>query len=145
MAAGAVGNARDLVLSPQHGVMVAGVGLIRARHLADFSARARVMRGARAVAYHHLLLPRHALIWAEGAVVESFYPGPMAMAALRPADRRAVAAVILGAAMAGADLVQAYGARCVPLLSRAQARLALAGAGGLLPAFGGINPPLDAR
>ena len=84
IAAGAIGNRRELRLSPQHAVLVPGQQggrLIRARHLAEAGGPARVARGVRQVSYHHLLLPSHALVWAERALAESFYPGNMAVAA----------------------------------------------------------------
>ena len=77
---------RDLVVSPQHGVAVGGA-LIRARHLAEFGRGAHVARGVKAVTYHHLLMPRHALLRAEGAWAESFYPGEEALRMLKATDR----------------------------------------------------------
>ena len=57
---GHYGLSRDLILSPQHGVRVGDV-LIRAHHLAQSGRGAHVARGIRAVTYHHILLPCHAL------------------------------------------------------------------------------------
>ncbi|GGD35748.1 Hint domain-containing protein [Sinisalibacter lacisalsi] len=90
--AGALGNARDLLLSPQHRVALGGgtalEGFVPARWLAeDGDGRFRIARGKRTVTYIHLLLPRHAVVLAEGAPVESFYPGPQALAALDPVAR----------------------------------------------------------
>jgi hypothetical protein len=81
----------------------------------------------RRVEYHHLLLPRHALILAEGTVAESFYPGAMAVAALSVAERDALLRAILAQAHLpqGADglsLTQLYGPRCLPLLTRSVAK-----------------------
>ena len=118
--AGRFGNTRDLTLSPQHGVVVGGQ-LVRARHLALWGPGARVARGLTQVTYHHLMLPQHALIRAEGVLTESFYPGRMAMAALTLSDRVRVAQVIL---RAGPDreLCIAYGPRCQPVLTGQEAR-----------------------
>lgn len=121
--AGRFGNRRDLTLSPQHAVLVGG-RLIRARHLAQWAEGARVARGMTRVSYHHLLLPRHALIRAEGSLAESFYPGPVALAALTLPDRLSLAAVILrrpGTATS-CTLSQAYGPPCQPVLTGAAAR-----------------------
>ncbi|OOY29127.1 hypothetical protein BMI90_02360 [Thioclava sp. L04-15] len=87
--AGAFGNTRPLRLSGQHCLYITeGSGaLVRARHLAASGwGGARVMQGRRRARYHHLLLPRHSLVQAEGAWVESFWPGRQAMRAL-PRDQ----------------------------------------------------------
>ncbi len=124
--AGRFGAARDLTVSPQHGLLVAGA-LIRARHLAEWGQGVRVARGMQGVTYHHLLLPRHALIRSEGAWTESFYPGRMALAGLTASDRLTLAHVILrrqgfAAKHTSATLSEAYGPRCQPLLSGREAR-----------------------
>ena len=86
---GALGNRGDVLVSPQHAVLVAtdqGARLARARHLAALKdGRFRVARGRREVCYHHLLLPRHAVIFANGAACESLYPGPQALRSFGPA------------------------------------------------------------
>ena len=115
--AGRFGLRRDLTVSPQHAVL----GLVRARHLAEWGG-ARVALGVRSVTYHHLLLPHHGLIRAEGCLAESFYPGRMALAALTLADRLAVARVIL---LPGGTLCAAYGPRCQPVLTGAEAMAGL--------------------
>ncbi len=124
LAPGVLGNDRALVLSPQHAVAWPAVGrtaaLIRARHLAEARlAGVRVMQGVRQVEYHHLLLPRHALIRAEAAAVESFFPGAQALAMLAPAGRDAVLAAL-------PDGLAGYGPRCLPLLPRRDALAVLA-------------------
>ncbi len=127
--AGVAGARRDLVVSPQHGIMLTDAEgqevLVRARHLAELGGRrARVMQGCRRVSYHHLLLPRHALIYAAGALTESLYPGPMALAAFDHAAREELRRVIRALAPAddGATLEQLYGARARRLLTRREAR-----------------------
>ena len=132
-AAGVFGNRRAVSLSPQHGVLVAaadGGAMLRARHLADHARGVRAAVGARRVEYHHLLLPRHALISVEGMWCESFYPGRSAIAALAPPDRLTLARVILRSGPAqpslpAPQLADLYGPRCQPLLTRAGARLFL--------------------
>ena len=124
--AGHFGARVDLTLSPQHAVLVAG-SLIRARHLAEWGRGARVARGMREVTYHHLLLPRHALIQAEGCWTESFYPGRMALAGLTRSDRLTLAKVILrrqdSVGKGFVDtLCAAYGPRCQPVLSGQEAK-----------------------
>ncbi|GAA0303764.1 Hint domain-containing protein [Rhodovulum strictum] len=103
IAAGALGGglpARNLVLSPQHRVLLAGPEVARRCGMPEIlvPARAllalegvRVMRGKRAIGYVHLLLARHEILTAEGLAVESFYPGRMALRLLPPAQRAALA------------------------------------------------------
>lgn len=43
------------------------------------------------VVYYHLLLKQHDVIYAEGALMESFFPGPEALVALTDQDRKAIA------------------------------------------------------
>jgi hypothetical protein len=138
---GAIGNRRAVRLSPQHAVLRrlpdGTEWLVRARHLAELGeGGARVARGVRAVAYHHLLLDRHAILWAAGAPAESYYPGPDALAMLDPAARQAVAQAILGRAPVpdGADLAAAYGPRALPLARRSDLRAAGLAARRLPPA-----------
>ena len=127
--AGHFGALRDLIVSPQHALVVqapSGPALIRARHLAEWRRGARVARGLACVTYHHLLLPAHDLLLAEGAVTESYYPGPLTVRSLLPEDRMALASAVLSARQPGAPFVtleQAYGPRCLPLLSLNKARL----------------------
>lgn len=133
LAAGGFNNHRDLLLSPQHGVYLPQASaLIRVRHLVGINPRARVAKSIQSISYHHLLLPQHALLVAEGARVESFYPGAMALAALSIAERAVVRAAILAVCPAeianpsadpsAAPLTAVYGPRCLPLLSRTAAR-----------------------
>ena len=129
-APGAIGNHAPLFLSAQHAVCVPGVvgALIRAQHVADYRGGALVAAGLAPVRYHHLMLARHDLLIANGAIVESFYPGPVAMAALTHADQIAVARAVLslaGHANPVTGLSDIYGARCHPLLSRKSAAKAL--------------------
>jgi hypothetical protein len=141
--AGAVGNNRPLRLSPQHAVRLAGADgapvLVRAKHLAEAGVPGvRIAKGVRSVRYHHLLLVCHAIVFADGATVESMYPGRMALAAFSPAARLAIAAAIAGQRGATgqgscidlADLSGLYGPRCLPLLGRKEAlRLCRSGLG----------------
>lgn len=74
-----------LVVSPQHKVLMVdatgtevlapALGLIDRPHV-------RTKNGARVATYHHLLLPEHAVVIANGIPTESFYPGEQALAAL---------------------------------------------------------------
>ena len=131
--AGALGNARPLRVSGQHAVLLAtplGERLVRALHLAAAAPHlARVMVGRRQVRYHHLLLPAHALLRADGVWSESLWPGPMTLAALSPADRGRLfgACPALAPGLLGlAPVEAAYGPRIRPLLRRRDVGPALA-------------------
>ncbi|PHR52955.1 MAG: type I secretion protein [Robiginitomaculum sp.] len=80
---GALGNARDLIVSPQHRMLVTGWRaelfygetevLVAAKHLinGDTIYAAPVEK----VTYIHLMFERHEVIYAEGIATESFDPG----------------------------------------------------------------------
>ncbi len=107
------------------GEAASGAGaLVRAAHMAACGwGGARRMTGARGAEFHHLLLPRHGLILAEGAWVESFWPGRQALGALAPVDRFALIRAI--PALAGVIWGQGgpeahYAARVRPVLPKRQ-------------------------
>jgi hypothetical protein len=125
-----LGNNAPLLLSQQHAVLmqsaVQGEVLVQVAHLAlaGFGG-IRLARGIRRIVYHHLLLPQHAVLNAQGAAAESLYPGRQALLALTPMAQIAVAKAILGAKVgtlpagfALLDCTQSYGARYRPLLTR---------------------------
>lgn len=130
LAAGVLGASRPLTLSPQHAVCLPGAAgpvLLRARHLAELHPLATVAQDLRSVEYHHFLLPQHALVFAQGVPVESFFPGAAGLAALTPADVQRLRQAILCACAPNVEdarqsLAQLYGPRCLPLLSRREAK-----------------------
>ncbi len=75
--------ARDLLVSPQHRVLIGGWRaellfgsvqvLVAARHLVD-GRRVQVASDIRSVTYLHLMFNAHQVIWAEDAPTESFHP-----------------------------------------------------------------------
>lgn len=102
--AGAFGAAapfRDLIVSPQHRVLVRGAAaralfntpevLVAAEDLAD-GATVAVDRSLREVTYLHLLFDRHQIVCANGVETESFRPDPAAADMLSPTDRAALLA-----------------------------------------------------
>lgn len=128
VSAGALGPdqpCRDLVVSPQHRLMCSGPSiegafgcrdvLVPAKALLDHPG-IRCMKGRRRVTYHALLFDRHEVIFAQGAPVESFRPGPVALAGLSVMDRMAIAA--LYPSSSGHDL----GPPARKLLQRREAR-----------------------
>ncbi|SIO05817.1 Hint domain-containing protein [Rhodovulum sp. ES.010] len=79
---------RTLNLSRQHRVLLSGGDLVRLTGHPEALAAAHTQAALPGVAqtcppfgvdYYHLLLPRHALVRAEGAPVESLLPGPEAL------------------------------------------------------------------
>jgi len=81
--AGVIGNLNDLRVSPQHRIVIRSWQtelyyarsevLVPAKHLinGDTIRREPVSK----VDYYHLMFERHEVIWSEGALSESFYPG----------------------------------------------------------------------
>jgi hypothetical protein len=89
--AGALGKNKPsarLAVSPQHRILVADSKgqevLVPARSLIARKG-IRVMQGVRNVVYYHLVFSQHELIFANGILTESFYPGPMALKSVGPA------------------------------------------------------------
>jgi hypothetical protein len=56
----------------------------------------RQKAGAKAVTYYHVMLARHAIIQANGALYESFYPGPTALNMLNWRQNSELIALFLG-------------------------------------------------
>lgn len=89
-ARGAIGNDRDLLVSPRHRMLLRGVPapgvsgrddlLVPALALVD-DFRVTVAYGGIA-RYYHMLFDRHQVIVANGAPSESFHPGGAALATL---------------------------------------------------------------
>ncbi|MEB8387106.1 Hint domain-containing protein [Rhodobacteraceae bacterium KMM 6894] len=98
--AGALGNRRDLLVSPNHRVLLRAPEvdlcfghrevLVPAKALIDGGAVQRVPMPS--VAYMHLMLDAHELIFSEGIATETLFAGAMAQGVLGPqamADLRA--------------------------------------------------------
>lgn len=97
--AGALGTGRpdgDLVVSPQHRVLLRGARaqalfntsevLARAEDLID-DRRVHFDHRAREVVYYHLLLDRHQVVWANGVETESFHPAGAALETIEAGQR----------------------------------------------------------
>ena len=132
IAAGALGNARDLWVSPQHRMLVRGPdgaeGFRPAIHLVDGRTIRQVEGGT--VEYFHLMCDRHQVILAEGAAAESFFPGPEAWKSLPPEARAELRDLFPGLAPAatvkpkgrpGPGPVPGFGPLTRPVLRRARA------------------------
>ena len=59
-------------VSPQHRILIPGKGLIAAKH---HPAAFEVTWFGKTVAYHHFLLEEHSIVWADGILCESLWPG----------------------------------------------------------------------
>lgn len=94
-APGAVGNARDLLVSPQHRMLlrshVAALYfnspevLLSAKHMVNGTTITQAECGE--IEYFHILLDRHELVFADGALAETFHPGEMGLSAISDAAR----------------------------------------------------------
>ena len=99
--AGALGNTRDLKVSPQHRMLLGGWQaemlfgddevLVAAKHLVNDSTILRVEGGE--VEYFHMLFDTHEIVFAEGAPSESFHPGEIGWGALAEDARAEILAL----------------------------------------------------
>ncbi|MBV0890476.1 Hint domain-containing protein [Paracoccus sp. Z118] len=90
---------RDLLVSPQHRVMVrsavaramfgADEVLVAAKHLLALDG-VEIARDLREVTYHHILFDRHEIVLSEGAASESLFLGEQALLALGEAARNEI-------------------------------------------------------
>ena len=122
---GAMGNRGDVIVSPNHAVLAEVDGqemLVRAKHLAEMGdARFRIAKGRREVGYHHILLERHGIVFAQGMATETMYPGPIAVAALGPVVAAEIARAfpLLAPVLAGlAEAEALYGPTARPVAKR---------------------------
>lgn len=80
---GVIGNARDLVVSPMHRILVRGWQaelhfgdseiLVPAKHLVD--GKGIAVDPVDEVEYFHFLFDQHEVVFSDGAATESFFPG----------------------------------------------------------------------
>jgi len=136
MRAGALGVDRpdaDLIVSPEHRVLVTGRAavdlwgehevLIRAADLVGDS-RVTVDHSLRETFYIHLMLDRHEVVWANGLEVETFHPGFMGLDHLSKLQRDS----LLELRPELSATPHAYGAPARRMLSRAEAAILIHGA-----------------
>lgn len=136
MRAGALGIDRpdgDLIVSPEHRVLVTGRAardlwgeaevLVRAADLVGDS-RITVDHSLRETFYIHLMLERHEVVWANGMEVESFHPGFMGLDHLTNVQRSSM----LEMRPELAANPHAYGAPARRMLTRAEAAILIHGA-----------------
>ena len=110
---------RDLVVSPQHRILVQSDGLPEKGVLAPAKGMlersgVRIMRGKKQITYYHVLLPAHAVVFANGLPCESFYPGDEALKALTKTQR---IDLLRALSKTGCFDLRNYGAFARPILS----------------------------
>ncbi len=121
--AGTLGNDADLVVSPQHAILLTDWRaellygqdqvLVRAVDLLNVDGVYRRVGGL--VTYHHILLDAHHVVQAHGVWSETLYPGDMTRQTLNPAARAEIETLF-------PDLV-AYGPKTAPCLRPYEAKL----------------------
>ncbi|UWS00515.1 Hint domain-containing protein [Phaeobacter inhibens] len=131
----AFGSDEAPVVSPQHCILMkyrsSGRPLhLRAKHLAQMTDFASFACEMTQVTYVHILLKTHDNLMSNGIPSETFYPGPMAVATLRPADRLCLYKCLPQLILYPVE--QAYGPRILPVLARREVR-SLSDAGELVP------------
>ena len=112
--AGVLGLARDLLVSPQHRILLAGWPVQMAAGEAEVVAAARHLTGLEGidraprdrVAHVHLLLPGHEALRAEGGWAESLWVGGRAVSGFGAPMRAELRAAIPPAERAGLHLVR---------------------------------------
>lgn len=105
IAAGALGNqqpSRDLMLSPQHRLLIQGAAtelltcmpeaLVAACHLLGLPG-VSVVDGPDGVEYWHLMCDNHEVLWSNGAQTESLFAGAQALRSIDPAARAELLAI----------------------------------------------------
>jgi hypothetical protein len=122
ISAGVFGNTRDLIVSPQHAVLIrdwraellygTAEVLVRAVDLLSYDGVYRKPGGL--VGYHHLLFDRHHLVKAEGLWSESLYPGEIALTTLSEGARTELATLVPD--------MQSFGIMAAPCLRGFEAR-----------------------
>jgi hypothetical protein len=108
----------ELSISPQHRVLVAGNSpfrgvLAKAKGLCGRPG-IRQDQSLTAIEYFQILLPQHAVVFANGLAVESFYPGEFALLGLSAQDRAQIDGLFPGV---GSDCLSVYGAPVRPILT----------------------------
>jgi hypothetical protein len=90
---------RDLIVSPQHRILVGGTGQLQGRFESEAFAPAksltklkgiRHMKGKRQIVWCHIAFDRHEVITANGCLSESLLLGPMVVNGLTAVERQRV-------------------------------------------------------
>lgn len=123
-ARGTIGNDRDLLVSPQHRMLVPrrpGLGEVLAPALALIDEYRVTVAYGGMVTYHHMMFDRHEVIVANGAQSESFHPDGFGLDTLDASEREDLFALFPSLR---SDL-GAYGPASRPCLAPEEARARL--------------------
>jgi len=121
--AGTLGNTHDIVVSPQHGLLISDwraeflygqeAVLVRAVDLLNMDGVYRHTGGL--ITYCHILTAQHQLVRCHGVWSETLYPGTVALAAMSDPARKAVSAIVPNDT--------SYGPKVAPCLRSFEARV----------------------
>jgi len=145
---GILGAARDLLVSPQHGMLITPDHLARAKHLIHGTKGIRIAKGKTHVTYVHLMFESHQIIIAENIPSESFYPGPMALEMMDAQARKEVCTLIpeLDCQPDKEDVCRIYGATARSFAKKRDAAILMGAAAGFPSTSAGRSmthsPPL---
>lgn len=99
--AGAVGNARELKVSPQHRILISGWQaellfgetevLVPAKSLLTDHSISRQTGGM--FTYYHFMFDQHEIVFSDGAATESFFPGATILEGMEHATRKEIFAL----------------------------------------------------
>ena len=127
---GALANDRDLLVSPQHRMLLSGWQadllfgvnevLVAAKHLVNDGSITRVEGGE--VEYFHMMFDEHEIVYAEGCQSESFHPGHEGWGALAEETRAEIIALFPQLAT---EAFRAYGFGARRTLKQSEAKMAV--------------------
>lgn len=116
----------DIMLSPQHCVMIGQDRLLRAKHLVNLAGgRARIARGVKSVTYHHLLLEKHQTLIVNDIPAESLYLGLQSLRSAGLGGREEIFSLfpeLRETAITAAKVHAAFGATSRPILRQRDLR-----------------------
>ncbi len=116
----------DIMLSPQHCVLIGRDRLIRAKHLVNMAGgRARIARGLKSVTYHHLLLENHQTLIVNDIPAESLYLGLQSLRSAGLGGREEIFELfpeLRENTVSAADIRAAYGPTSRPILRQRDLR-----------------------
>lgn len=123
---GSIGNEHDLLVSPQHRMLISGWKaelmfgkpevLVAAKHLVNGDTIH--VQKSDTVEYFHILFDTHEIVFAEGAPSESFHPGEVGMKTIDQAARDEIFAIFPELR----DDLKTYGGTAYPALKAYEAR-----------------------